>query len=120
MAALGFTVARWFVFGDGRSGILYDDRGLPTGHRFAICSPTSTPRSRSLETRASDSISCCSITDGCSKASRETIADPATGALFEVASAGWPFERAAARRIGRESLLRGVFEPLLRRYGTQR
>ena len=31
MAALGFTVARWFVFADGRSGILYDDRGLPTG-----------------------------------------------------------------------------------------
>ena len=38
MAALGFTVARWFVFGDGRSGIVYDDRGLPTGldpHLFA-------------------------------------------------------------------------------------
>ena len=34
MAGLGFTVARWFVFGDGRSGILYDDRGLPTRSRF--------------------------------------------------------------------------------------
>src|SRR5687767_14812912 len=31
MAALGFTAARWFVFGDGRSGMVYDDRGLPAG-----------------------------------------------------------------------------------------
>ena len=31
MASLGFTVARWFVFCDGRSGIVYDDGGLPVG-----------------------------------------------------------------------------------------
>src|SRR5262245_32658591 len=31
MAALGFTTVRWFVFADGRSGIEYDDRGLPAG-----------------------------------------------------------------------------------------
>src|SRR4030095_16294749 len=31
MAALGFTVARWFLFGDGRAGIVYDDRGIPIG-----------------------------------------------------------------------------------------
>src|SRR5688572_28564976 len=31
MAALGFTVARWFVFADGRAGIVYDDRGMPAG-----------------------------------------------------------------------------------------
>jgi hypothetical protein len=31
MAALGFTVARWFVFSDGRAGIAYDDDGLPGG-----------------------------------------------------------------------------------------
>lgn len=31
MAALGFVVARWFVFCDGRSGIVYDDRSLPAG-----------------------------------------------------------------------------------------
>ena len=38
MAALGFTVARWFVFCDGRAGIVYDDIGLPLGpdpHFFA-------------------------------------------------------------------------------------
>ena len=31
MAALGFTVARWFLFCDGRAGIVYDDAGMPLG-----------------------------------------------------------------------------------------
>lgn len=31
MAGLGFTVARWFVFCDGRSGIVYDSAGMPAG-----------------------------------------------------------------------------------------
>ena len=31
MARLGFVVARWFVFCDGRAGIVYDDRNLPAG-----------------------------------------------------------------------------------------
>ncbi|MGH9203672.1 MAG: hypothetical protein ACRD2A_20795, partial [Vicinamibacterales bacterium] len=38
MATLGFTVARWFLFCDGRAGIVYDDAGLPAGtdpHLFA-------------------------------------------------------------------------------------
>ena len=47
---------------------------------------------------------------------KQTIADPATGALFE---ARLPDGRSNVlhSKIGRESLLRGVFEPLLRRYG---
>ena len=28
MADLGFTVARWFVFADGRAGIVFDESGL--------------------------------------------------------------------------------------------
>src|SRR5437667_113673 len=31
MARLGFRVARWFLFCDGRAGIVYDDRSLPAG-----------------------------------------------------------------------------------------
>jgi hypothetical protein len=31
MARLGFTVARWFVFCDGRAGIVYDPSGMPAG-----------------------------------------------------------------------------------------
>ena len=29
MASLGFTVARWFLFCDGRGGIVYDERRNP-------------------------------------------------------------------------------------------
>src|SRR6185436_2530912 len=38
MASLGLGVARWFVFADGRSGIVYDERRMPAGpdpHLFA-------------------------------------------------------------------------------------
>jgi len=31
MARLGFVVVRWFLFCDGRAGIVFDDRGLPLG-----------------------------------------------------------------------------------------
>src|SRR3954467_11105372 len=31
MASIAFTSARWFVFGDGRAGIVYDDRLPPSG-----------------------------------------------------------------------------------------
>ena len=31
MAEFGFVMARWFVFCDGRAGIVYDDRSLPAG-----------------------------------------------------------------------------------------
>jgi hypothetical protein len=47
---------------------------------------------------------------------RETIADPATGTLLEVRLPDGR-SRVLRDRIGRESLLRAVFEPLLGRYG---
>jgi endoglucanase len=31
MRAVGMNSVRWFMFSDGRSGILYDDHGMPTG-----------------------------------------------------------------------------------------
>ena len=31
IARLGFVAARWFVFCDGRSGIIYDEHSLPGG-----------------------------------------------------------------------------------------
>jgi hypothetical protein len=116
MAALGFTVARWFVFADGRSGILFDDRGLPTGlgpHLFA-------DMDAALEIARDTGIGLDLVLldhrwmfDGV----EETIADPASGALY---AARLPDGRSHVlhSRIGRESLLHGVFEPLLRRYGT--
>ena len=116
MAALGFTVARWFVFADGRSGILYDDRGLPTGldsHLFA-------DMDAALEIARDTGIGLDLVLldhRWMFEGIEDTIADPATGALFQ---ARLPDGRSHVlhSKIGRESLLRGVIEPLLRRYGT--
>jgi hypothetical protein len=116
MASLGFTVARWFVFGDGRSGILYDDRGLPTGldaHLFADFDAA-------LEIARDAGIRLVLVLldhRWMFSGVEETIADPATGALF---AARLPDGRSNVlhTRIGRESLLHGVFEPLLRRYSA--
>jgi hypothetical protein len=47
---------------------------------------------------------------------RETIADPATGTLLDVRLPDGR-SRVLLNRIGRESLLRGVIEPLITRYG---
>jgi hypothetical protein len=116
MAALGFTVARWFVFADGRSGILYDDRGLPTGpdpHLF-------TDLDAALEIARDAGIRLVLVLldhRWMFEGVRETIADPATGALLEVRLPDGR-SRVLRDKIGRESLLHGVFEPLLRRYGT--
>ena len=116
MAALGFRVARWFVFADGRAGIVYDDRGIPSGidpHFF------------------DDLDAACEIARGVEmqlalvlldhrwmfEGVRDTIADPATGALLEVRL---PFGRAHVllSLAGRTALFQRVFEPLVRRYGT--
>jgi hypothetical protein len=115
MAALGFTVARWFVFADGRSGILYDDRGLPTGPDSHLLADLDA----ALEiARDTDLRLALVLLDHrwMFEGVRETIADPATGALLEVRLPDGR-SRVLRERIGRESLLRGVFEPVLSRYG---
>jgi hypothetical protein len=115
MAALGFTVARWFVFGDGRSGILYDDRGLPTGTDSYLFDDLDA----GLEIARDAGIQLVLVLldhRWMFEGVRETLADPATGALFEVRLPDGR-SRVLRDRIGRESLLRGVIEPLLRRYG---
>jgi hypothetical protein len=105
MAALGFTVARWFVFADGRSGILYDDRGLPTGldqHFFADVDTA-------LEVARDSGIRLVLVVldhQWMFEGIRETIADPATGALFDVRLPSGR-SRVLREKIGRESLLRG-------------
>ena len=115
MAALGFTVARWFLFADGRSGILYDDRGFPTGldpHVFIDLDAA-------LEIARDAGIRLVLVLldhRWMFEGVRETIADPATGELLEVRLPDGR-SRVLRDRIGRESLLRGVFEPLFFRYG---
>jgi hypothetical protein len=117
MAALGFRVARWFVFCDGRAGIVYDDAGRPLGpdpHLFA------------------DMDAALEIARGAGMALdlvlfdhrwmfegvRDRVADPITGDLLE---ARLPQGRAAVLHApsGREALLDRVVRPLVRRYGRR-
>jgi hypothetical protein len=115
MATLGFTVARWFVFGDGRSGILYDDRGLPIGTDSYLFADLDT----GLEIAREVGIQLVLVLldhRWMFEGVRETIADPATGTLLDVRLPDGR-SRVLLNRIGRESLLRGVIEPLITRYG---
>ena len=115
MAALGFGAVRWFVFGDGRSGIVYDDRGVPAGtdaHLFADVDAA-------LEIARDTGVRVVFVLldhRWMFEGVRDTIADPATGVLLE---ARLPHGRAAVLHAaaGRDGLFRRVFEPMVRRYG---
>jgi hypothetical protein len=115
MAALGFTVVRWFVFCDGRAGILYDDRGLPTGpdpHLFHDLD-TALEIARDVGIRlVFVALDHRWLFDGV----RETIADPVGGLMLE---AQLPHGRAEVlmSERGHDALFDGVLVPVLRRYG---
>jgi hypothetical protein len=117
MASLGFTVARWFVFCDGRSGIVYDDAGMPLRpdpHLFS-------DMDCALEiARAAAMRIDFVLLDHrwMFEGVRETIADPATGALLE---ARLPEGRAPVLHSsrGRLALVDRVFLPIVRRYGPR-
>ena len=115
MAALGFTAARWFLFCDGRSGIVYDESGLPAGvdaHLFPDLDAA-------LEIARDVGIRIVFVLFDhrlLFSGVRETIADPVTGALLE---GRLPEGRARmlVSSAGRDALLTRVLEPLVRRYG---
>jgi hypothetical protein len=115
MAALGFTLARWFVFGDGRSGIVYDEGGLPVGpdpHLFADLDAA-------LEIAGGAGMRLCLVLlehRWMFEGIPDTIADPATGVLYE---ARLPEGRARVLQsaAGRDTLMATVLDPLVRRYG---
>ena len=115
MATLGFTVVRWFVFCDGRSGIVYDDRGLPL--RLDPLVFVDVDAALEIARDAGIRVDLVLLDhrwmfDGV----RETIADPATGALLE-----GRLRDGRARVLhsvaGRDALLGRIFLPLVRRYG---
>lgn len=115
MATLGFTAVRWFVFGDGRSGIVYDDRGMPAGvdsHLFADAD-TALEIARDAGMRV---VFVLLDHRWVFEGVRDTIADPATGALFE---ARLPHGRSRVLHAaaGRDALFHHVLEPLVKRYG---
>jgi hypothetical protein len=115
IGALGFTVVRWFVFGDGRSGIEYDGRGLPAGpdpHLF-------TDLDTALEIARDVDIQLVLVLldhRWMFEGVPDTIADPSTGMLFE---ARLPDGRAQVldTHRGRDALMGTIVEPLIRRYG---
>jgi hypothetical protein len=115
MAAMGFRAARWFVFGDGRAGIVYDGGGTPAGldPHFFVDLDTACEVARNVGMQlALVLLDHRWLFEGV----RDTIADPATGALLEVRL---PHGRAHVLHslAGRSALFARVFEPLVRRYG---
>lgn len=115
MAALGFTSTRWFIFCDGRAGIVYDDAGLPIGpdpHLFAdLDAALETARDAGVR------IDFVLFDHRWMRAGlRHTIADPVTGVLLD---ARLPDGRARVllSAAGRDSLFDRVIVPLVRRYG---
>jgi len=115
IARLGFTVARWFLFCDGRAGIAYDDRGLPAGfdpHFFGDLDAA-------LEVARDSGVAVSFVLldhRWMFAGVRHTIADPATGVVLE---ARLPHGRAQVllSEHGRDRLFERVFDPLVRRYG---
>lgn len=115
IATLGFTVVRWFVFTDGRAGIVYDDRGLPIGtdgHLFADLDAA-------LESAHAVGLRIDFVLldhrwlfAGVTHA----LADPITGLIYE---AELPEGRAEVllSAAGRDGLVEGVIRPMVQRYG---
>jgi len=115
MAAMGFRVVRWFVFADGRAGIVYDGAGMPVGldpHFFVdLDTACEVVRDAGMQL-ALVFLDHRWLFEGV----RDTIADPATGALLELRL---PHGRAHIlhSKPGRAALFAHVFEPVVRRYG---
>jgi hypothetical protein len=114
MAGLGLQVVRWFVFCDGRAGIMYDDRDLPAGfdpHFFADLDAA-------LEIALSQGIALDLVLldhPWMFSGVRAVVPDPITGGTLE---ARLPRGRAHVllREAGRQALFAHVLEPLVRRY----
>ncbi len=115
IARLGFLVSRWFVFCDGRSGIVYDDRGLPAGldDRFFTDMDAALEIARDANVRI-DFV----LFDHhwLFRGLQHTLADPITGDLLE---ARLPEGRARIllSQDGHDALFERVIEPCVRRYG---
>jgi hypothetical protein len=116
MAALGFRVARWFVFCDGRSGIVFDEAGRPWGldaHVFADLD-AALEIARDVEMQL-----CLVLLDHrwMFRGVRDSVADATSGTLLETSL---PQGRASVLidEGARDLLLSRVIAPLVRRYSA--
>jgi hypothetical protein len=115
IARLGFVAARWFVFCDGRSGIIYDEHSLPGGLDDFFF----TDLDAALEiARDSNVLLHFVLFDHhwLFRGLRDTLADPVTGDLLE---ARLPEGRASIllSQRGHDTLFEHVIEPFVQRYG---
>jgi hypothetical protein len=115
MASLGFTAARWFVFADGRAGIVYDERRLPAGldARFFADLDAGLACARDAGIRV---VLVLLDHRWMFEGVRDTFPDPVTGAVLE---ARLPEGRARVLHssAGRQALLMQVIAPIVQRYG---
>jgi hypothetical protein len=114
MASLGLTAARWFVFCDGRAGILFDEAGMPAGLDAHLFDDMDAALSVAQETGIRLVLVLLDhrwMFEGV----RETIADPVSGAILQ---ARLPHGRARVLLSdrGHAALFDRVFVPLFRRY----
>jgi len=117
MAALGFTVARWFVFCDGRAGIVYDEGGMPQGLDGHVLADLDA----GLEAARDAGMQVDLVVldhHWMFSGLRHTVADPSTGVVFD---ARLPEGRARPllSAAGRDGLFDGVIGPVVRRYGPR-
>lgn len=117
MASLGFRVARWFIFGDGRSGIVYDDAGLPIGLDAHVFDDLDA----ALEIAACHGMALVLVAldhRWMFGGVRDTIADPIGGVVLE---GRLPHGRAGVLldEAGQDALLERVLAPVVRRYGER-
>lgn len=114
MAALGFTVVRWFVFCDGRAGIVYDDSGVP----WALDTHFFKDLDAALEIAQGVGIALSLVLldhRWMCRGLRESIPDAASGALLE---ASLPHGRAHVLidAAGQDRLFDRVIAPVVLRY----
>lgn len=117
MAGLGLRVVRWFVFCDGRAGIMYDDRDLPAGldvhffHDLDAALEIAAEHEMGLDLVLLDHTWMFSGV-------RSVVPDPTTGGALE---ARLPRGRAHVLQseAGRRALFTHVIEPLVRRYSPR-
>ena len=116
IAALGLVVVRWFVFGDGRAGITFDEHSLPSGLDAAFFQDLDA----ALEIARDTGIALVLVLldhRWMFRGIRDTVADPLTGAMVEVRL---PHGRDLTLRTeaGHDALLAHVLKPLVHRYSA--
>jgi hypothetical protein len=115
MARLGFVAARWFVFCDGRSGIVYDERSLPAGLDDFFFADVDA----ALETARDSNVRLHFVLfdhHWLFRGLRDTVADPVTGNLLE-ARLPEGRSRILLSQSGHDALFERVIEPFVQRYG---